>query len=124
MAAYNLFVYFSLRDKLVILPKTHYGCDLTRIDLRITEVDSRKRVWNLAKDLLPDLHGVTPVNEDHPPVLQHDDHARRPGETADPAQPLVAFGNVLAQVLVGAGDDQGVQPQPGHLLANPGQPLG
>ena len=78
----------------------------------------------LAGHLFCDLYRVTSVHENHRPVLQDNDHTRGPGKSADPAQPLVAFGNILAQVLVGTRDDQGIQPQAGQVLANPGQPLG
>ncbi|MDH3584216.1 MAG: LamG domain-containing protein, partial [Phycisphaerae bacterium] len=42
--------------QLVVLPKGDYSCDMSRIDWVITELGGRGRVWNLAKDIVPDLH--------------------------------------------------------------------
>jgi len=42
--------------QLAVFPKAHYGCDLTGIEWEIRELDGRQRVWNLARDIVSDLH--------------------------------------------------------------------
>ncbi len=41
--------------QLAVMPKAHYGCDLTQIDLTISEVGGNKRSWDLATDVKDDL---------------------------------------------------------------------
>jgi hypothetical protein len=51
--------------QLAVLPKGEYTCDTTTIELEIAELPSTgaggvARVWNLTKDVLPDLHNGNP----------------------------------------------------------------
>ena len=41
--------------QLAVMPKAHYGCDLTQVDLTISEVGGKKRSWDLATDVKDDL---------------------------------------------------------------------
>lgn len=38
-----------------VMPKAHHGCDLSQVDLTISEVGGRKRSWDLATDVKDDL---------------------------------------------------------------------
>ena len=42
--------------QLAIFPKTDYGCDLTGIEWEIAELGGQRRVWNLAADIVSNLH--------------------------------------------------------------------
>ncbi len=46
--------------QLAIMPKTHYGCDLTAIDLTISQVDGQRR-WDLGQDLVDMRFGEQPL---------------------------------------------------------------
>ena len=52
--------------QLVILPKAHYGCDLTQLKLRIEQLDG-DRAWDLVNDNLADFLGSNP----HPDRYEH-----------------------------------------------------
>ncbi|HEV3444485.1 MAG TPA: PSD1 and planctomycete cytochrome C domain-containing protein, partial [Gemmataceae bacterium] len=54
-------------DKLFleILPKANHFCDTTRIDWELAETEGEKRTWNLAKDIVPDLHQGNPHCDQH-----------------------------------------------------------
>ena len=45
--------------QLVVLPKTHYGCDLTQIEWTITDLESGKS-WDLVTDVVSDLLASNP----------------------------------------------------------------
>lgn len=51
--------------QLAVMPKTHYGCDLTQVDLTISEVGGRRRVWDLAADVKEDLLGGNPNDDQY-----------------------------------------------------------
>ena len=52
--------------QLVILPKAHYGCDLTQLELRIEQIDG-DHTWDLVNDSLVDFLGSNP----HPDRYEH-----------------------------------------------------
>ena len=85
---------------------------------RVRLVDQVEEFEQLLRHLLAHLHGVAAIDEDRRRVGEHDHHARRAGEAADPAQPLVAFRNVFAEVFIGARHDQRVETALAHLLAH------
>ena len=45
--------------------KNNHVCDLTAVELVIRETGGRKRVWNLAKDVSPNLHQDNPHKDSH-----------------------------------------------------------
>src|SRR5438132_1163570 len=49
---------------LEILPKANHFCDTTRIEFELAELGPRGRMWNLAKDIVAELHQGNP-HEDH-----------------------------------------------------------
>ncbi len=73
-----------------------------------------EKLEQLGRRLHAGLHGITTVDEQGRP-MRHDDG--EPGgavETRDPVQPLGIGGNVLPQMLVVVGNDEGVQLQRGQ----------
>ncbi|MSU35982.1 MAG: DUF1553 domain-containing protein [Pedosphaera sp.] len=48
--------------QLSVLPKANHGCDSTRIELEIAEIDGEKRKWNLIHDLARRDSSVPPGN--------------------------------------------------------------
>ena len=42
-----------------------HACDLTEINLTITELNGEKRTWDLAKDCSPDLQAANPLPDSH-----------------------------------------------------------
>jgi hypothetical protein len=41
--------------QLIVLPKGEYSCDLTTVELQIAEQDGEKRLWDLTRDIVPDV---------------------------------------------------------------------
>jgi mono/diheme cytochrome c family protein len=48
--------------QLAIMPKTHYGCDLTQIDLTISDLDGDRR-WNLVEDVREEFVKANPHSD-------------------------------------------------------------
>lgn len=88
---------------LAVLPKADYSCDTTVLDWNIVELGGQKRVWDVAKEVVPDLHAGNPHRDGfgNARVWHFYDVAGQPGFTA-PA------GSALAKwlALVGANDSR------------------
>jgi len=54
--------------------------------------------------------------------VQHDHNAGRATETADPAQPLVVWGKVFAEVFIGTRHDQRIDASAVHCAAHGAEP--
>lgn len=46
--------------QLTVFPKENYICDTTIVELEISEHDGQRRVWNLSRDVVPDLVNANP----------------------------------------------------------------
>ena len=73
-----------------------------------------KKLKQLGRCLHAGLHRITTVDEQGRPLRQYDGEAGGAVETRDPVQSLGVGGNVLPQVLVVVGNDEGVQFQLGQ----------
>ena len=72
-------------------------------------VDERLGRERTDVDLLADLHGVAPVDEDRRRLPQDQGDPRRAGEAGEPGEPLGAGRHIFALMLVGAGHDEAVE---------------
>src|SRR5690606_9314770 len=84
--------------------------------LRVT-ADLEGRALHLGLDLEP----VAAVDEDHGAISGHGGETRRSGEAGEPGEPLVAGGDVLALMGVGAGDEEGIDTGRRHRLTQRGE---
>ncbi|MNC01705.1 hypothetical protein D3C75_490600 [compost metagenome] len=73
-----------------------------------------KKLKQLGRCLHAGLHRITTVDEQGRPLRQYDGEAGGAVETRDPVQTFGIGGNVLPQVLVVVGNDEGVQFQRGQ----------
>lgn len=51
--------------QLAVMPKSHHGCDLTQVDLRLVEVDGEERTWDLVADVGGDLLAGNPNSDQY-----------------------------------------------------------
>ncbi len=85
------------------------GRQLIRQPLHMGIFHQMEKLEELGRCLHAGLHRVTTVDEQGRPLRQDDGEAGGAVETRDPVQSLGVGGNVLPQMLVVVGDDEGVQ---------------
>ena len=73
-------------------------------------------------DLVADLKGVAPVDEDPGLVRQDGGKARRAREPGEPGQAFVPGRDVFALMRIRTGDEEGVDPVLFHLVPEGGEP--
>jgi hypothetical protein len=97
--------------QLAILPKGEYTCDTTTIELEVAEIAPgglAGRVWNLTKDVVPDLHNGNPHADGYgnPHVWHFHDLAGQAQSTFAAGSSMSKFAAALV-APAGAGADQG-----------------
>jgi hypothetical protein len=69
------------------------------------------------------LQHIAAVGEDGRAIGQHDRQAGAAGEPGEPSQAFGRWGDVFAEMLVGAGDEEAVQAGTGEFGPKGGEPI-
>ena len=101
--------------ELLVLPKGEYSCDTTVVELTIKERGG-SRIWNLANDILTDLHKGNPHADryGHPDTWRFYDMAtsrRGSGDATTTDVPLAAWHETVTKAEAGASDPSAMRAQ-------------
>ena len=84
------------------------------------------QVMNLERpriDLGGRLQCVPPIDKQRCAVAQHDREAGRPGKAGQPGETLPAWRHIFPLMLVGARDDEPIEPARGQFFPQAGETL-
>ena len=87
-------------------------------------IDQMLRRERVRVDLFGCLQPVASVDEDRRVFVQNHGHAGGPGKAGQPLQTFGGGGDIFALMLIGAGNDETVDPGAFQFGAQPGDPLG